>query len=94
MLKIVLLSSLLFLASCTAAMPIKETGVSGEYVITRTSISIVSTLDAVKQEALNDAKAYCTQQGKVYVEKYSIDRARSMGQFPETTTIFTCASAK
>lgn len=78
------------LIGCETLMPVTATGEPNEYVLNRRDTSMFGSIAKVKQATHEEAVAYCTSQGGKFVEKYSIDKARNPGQWPETTLYFRC----
>lgn len=80
------------LSGCgTTSLPVAETGNSGEYiVVARNMESVFSNLEAAQQEAVTRAMEKCSNMGKVYKKRYSIDKPMAVGQVPESTLYFSC----
>lgn len=83
---------LVFLGGCTSSIPISKTGNSDEYVVVaRNMAGPFSSLELAQQEAITRATEYCKEMGKVFVQKYAIDRPMAIAQAPESTLFFGCA---
>jgi len=81
----------LALAGCGADMPIKKIGgTANEYVFNRDDKTPLGNLPDLKRRVLKEANAVCEQQGKAFVERYSLDKERAILVWPETTLYFAC----
>ena len=93
--KIFWLLTATLLSGCSGNMPIAAGGGPNEYVIIRRHMAgPFSDLSIAKREAREEATEHCKKMGKVFAEKYSLDRPIDFAQVPETTLFFTCAEVK
>lgn len=79
-------------AACNTLVPISQTGNPNEYVVVERDTGPFSNIASTKEEATRRAIEHCKNMDKQFVEKYSIDRPRNFGQFPDATLFFTCVS--
>lgn len=87
-----LLLVVLSLAGCGSDMPIKKIGgTTKEYVVNRDDKGPFGNLPDLKRRVMSEARAFCETQGKVFVERYSLDKERAVLVWPETTLYFECA---
>lgn len=82
-------------SGCGTDMPIKKIGgTSSEYIVNRDDKTPLGNLPDLKKRVLSEAQAHCSAQGKVFSERYSIDKERAIFVWPETTLYFECAEIK
>lgn len=92
---ITITACVLVLAGCGAKMPIQKIGgTENDYVLNREDNTTFGHLSGVKKDALDEAILFCSNMGKKFVEKYSIDKERAFYVWPETTLFFSCVDAK
>lgn len=78
------------LAGCETLMPVTSVGEPNEYVINRRDTSVFGSIAKVKASTRIEAENHCSSLSLRFSEKYSIDKARNGGQWPETTLLFRC----
>jgi hypothetical protein len=89
-----LLLSLTLLGCGTTSVPVNSTGNPNEYVVyAKNFMSVFSSLEEAQRETVTQAMNYCSNLGKTYTKKYSLDKPMALGQVPESTLYFTCTDS-